>query len=154
MNSISKVLSQLPDLEITKEEFDIQKLEIEFRTPSERWVTILENLTKDLPYLYFVKRYLSIGGEFGFRWLILGFGVQEEQLDDIAQQLRFVIFEKQYKPKATIKTSSTVNKPTPLVTTIPIEKGEQVNFPIPHITGELNTPGPKGKGAYPIKPPN
>lgn len=146
MNSLSKVLSQLPELEVTKEEHDIQKLEIEFRVPSENWLRILQNITHSLPNLYFCKRYFSEGGIFGFRWVILVFNISEEQIDELAQKFQFLLFEKQFS-----HTKKEIKK-TPIkklvVTTTKIEKGEETNFPIPHIEGELNKPTEKGRGAY------
>lgn len=146
MNSLSRLLSQLPDLEVTKEEHDIQKLEIEFRTSSESWLRILENIAPSLPNIYFCKRYFSDGGVFGFRWVIFVFGISEEQVDELAQQFQFLLFEKQFSaPKKEVKKSLTKK---PVVTTVKIDKGEETNFPIPHVEGELNKPNERGRGAY------
>lgn len=147
MNSLSKILLQLPNLDITKEEHDIQKLEIEFRANSEEWLRILQNITMSLPNVYFCKRYFSEGGSFGFRWVIIVFGITEEHIDELAQRFQFLLFEKQFSERKKDLPKKPIAKKV-VVTTTKLEKGEETNFPIPHIEEEMNKPTEKGRGAY------
>lgn len=150
MTSISRILSQLPNLEITGELHDTQKLEIEFRAGSE-WVSILENIAPMFPDLYFCKRYFSEGGKFGFRWCIIKFGaVPEEYIEELASKFSFALFENSkpiHKAKPKVDIRAKPQKDISIITK-ETEEGLVTYFPIPHLRGELNVPSRKGKGAY------
>lgn len=150
MTSISKILSQLPNLEITGELHDSQKLEIEFRAGSE-WLAILENIAPMFPDLYFCKRYFSEGGKFGFRWCIIKFGsVPEEYIEELASKFNFALFENskpmhKSKPKVDVRAKSQKDL---TVITKQTDDGTVTYFPIPHLKGEMNAPTGNGRGAY------